>query len=94
MPIFYNTQITVERQHFSGMKQHITWNSAQTWVTKIVKNHRFICRQPSAYRAKPGSKCYIVDRFIGTIAECSEYFTPLDAVGRQPIVRNSTEDLH
>jgi len=39
MPIFCNTQTTVERQHLSGMKKRVRWNSAQTWVTKIVKNH-------------------------------------------------------
>ena len=55
------------------MKKHITWNSVENWGTKIVKNHGFVHRQPSAYRAKPGSKCYVIDRFIGTIAECSEY---------------------
>jgi len=25
----------------------ITWNSAQTWVTKIVKNLGLVCRQPT-----------------------------------------------
>jgi len=39
MPIFCNTQTTVERQYLSAMKKRITWNSAQTWATKIVKNH-------------------------------------------------------
>jgi len=39
MPIFCNTQTTVERQYFSAVKKHITWKSAQTWVTKIVKHH-------------------------------------------------------
>jgi len=24
---------SVERQYFSAMKKHITWNSVQTWVT-------------------------------------------------------------
>jgi len=28
------------------MKKRITWNSAQTWVTKIVKNHGPVHRQP------------------------------------------------
>jgi len=68
MLIFCNTQTTVERQYFSAMKKHITWNSVQTWVTKIVKNHGFVGRQPSAYHAKPGSECYFTDRLIGTIA--------------------------
>jgi len=38
MPIFCNTQTTLERQYFSAMKKRMTWNSAQTWVTKVV-NH-------------------------------------------------------
>jgi len=38
MPIFCNTQTTVERQYFNAMKKRITWNSAQTWVIR---------RQPS-----------------------------------------------
>jgi len=37
-------------------------------------------RQPSAYRANLGSECYVIDRFIGTIAEWSEYCILLDAV--------------
>jgi len=69
MLIFCNTQTTVERQYFSAMKKHITWNYAQTWVTKIVKNHGFVHRQRSAYRAQPGSECYAIDWFIGTIVE-------------------------
>jgi len=40
---------------------------------KIVKNHRFVGRQPSAYRTKPGNKCYVIDWFIGTIAEWIKY---------------------
>ena len=92
MPIFCNTQTTSKRQYFNAMK-HITWNSTQTWVTKIVKNHGFVRRQPSAYRAKPGSECYVIDRLIATIAEWSEYCTLLDAVGELCIVRNSTENL-
>jgi len=75
------------------MKKRITWNSAQTWVTKIVKNHGFVCRQPSAYHAKPGSECYVIDRFIGTIAEWSEYYV-LESVGGLYVVRNITENLH
>jgi len=39
MPIFYNTQTTVERQYFSAMKNHTTSSSAQNWVTKIVNHH-------------------------------------------------------
>jgi len=68
--------------------------STQTWVTNIVKNHSLVRRQPSAYHAKPGSECYVIDRFIGTIAEWSEYCTLLDAVGWQLAVRNSTRNLH
>ena len=76
------------------MMKCIIWNSAQTWVPKIIKNHSLVRRQPSAYRAKPGSECHVVDRFIGTIAEWSEYCTLFDAVGGQRVVRNSTENLH
>jgi len=94
MPVFCNTQTTVERQYSNAMKKYITWKSSQTWVTKTVKNHGFLCRQPSAYRAKPGSERYIIDRFTGTIAEWSEYCALLDAVGGLRIVRNSTENLH
>jgi len=73
------------------MKKHITWNSAQAWVTKIVKNHGLV--QPSAYRAKPGRVCYVIHQFIWTIAEWSEYCALLDAVGRLCVIRNSTENL-
>jgi len=66
----------------------------QTWVTKIVKNHRFVCRQPCAYHAKPGSECYVIDQFIETIVEWSQYCTLLDAVRRLRVIRNSTENLH
>jgi len=40
MPIFCNTQTTVE----SAMKKRITGDSAQaqTWITKIVKNHGLV----------------------------------------------------
>jgi len=95
MPIFCNTQTTVERQHFNSMKQRITWNSAETWGTKIIKKHGFVRRQQSAYRAKPRSACYVIDRFIGTVAEWSEYCALLDgdAVGVLRVVRNSTENL-
>jgi len=95
MPIFCNTQTTVERQYFSSMKKRITWNSVETWGTEIVKNHGFVRRQPSAYRAKPGSECHVIDQFIGTIAEWSEYCALLDgdAVGGLRVVTNSTENL-
>jgi len=32
MPIFCNTQTTVERQYFSAMKKRIPWNSVHTRV--------------------------------------------------------------
>jgi len=32
-------ETTVERQYFSAMKKHITWNSAQTWIAKVVIHH-------------------------------------------------------
>ena len=83
----------LKRQYFIAMKKRKTSNSAQTWVTKIVKNHRFVRRQPSAYGAKPGSKCYIIDRFIVTIAVWSEYCALLDAVGELRVIMNSTENL-
>jgi len=57
MPIFCNTQTTVERQYFSAIKKLI-WNSAQTWVTEIFKNDGLACRHPSAYCTKLGSECY------------------------------------
>jgi len=41
----------------------------------------------------PESKCYIIDRFIGTIAEWSEYCALLSAVRGLCVVRNSTENL-
>jgi len=86
MPIFCNTQTTVERQYFSATKKHIAWNSVQMWVTKIATNHGFVRRQTSANRAQPDSKCYIIDRFIGIIAEWSEYCALLDAVGGLHVV--------
>jgi len=67
-----NTQTTVERQYFSTIKKHITLNSVQAWVTYIVKNHGLVRRQPSAYRTKSGSACFVIDQFIGTIAQWSE----------------------
>jgi len=69
MSIFCNTQTTVERQYFSAMKKRITQNSVQTWVNKSLKNHGFVYRHSSAYHTKPGSGCYVIDRFIGTIAD-------------------------
>jgi len=69
MPIFCNTPTTVERRYFSMMKKRITWNSVQTWVIEIVKNHGLVSRQPSAYRAKPGSEYYIIDQVIGMIVQ-------------------------
>ena len=75
------------------MKKRITWNSVQAWVTKIVQNHSLVHRQPSAYRAKPGSECYVTDRFIGTIAQWSEYCALLDADAGLHVIRNSTENL-
>ena len=56
LPIFCNTQTTVENQYFSAMKKRITtWNSAQTWVT-LSPWHTgypwFVQRPSSAYRAK------------------------------------------
>jgi len=37
---------------------------------------------------------YVIEWFVGTIVECSEYCTLLDAVGGLCVVRNSTENLH
>ena len=91
MPILCNTQTTVERQYFSAMKKRITWNSGQTWVTEIVKNHSLVRWQRSAYGAKPGSECYVIDRFIRTIAEWSEYCALLDAFRDLRVVRNKYE---
>jgi len=48
---------------------------------------------PFAYRAKAENECYVIDCFVGTIAEWSEYCALLDAVGRLRVVRNSTENL-
>jgi len=93
MPMFCNTQTTIESQCFTVMKKPIKRNSAQTRVTKIVKNHGLVRRQPSAYSAKPGSNSCVIDKFIGMIAEGSEYCTLHDAVGGLRVVRNSTENL-
>jgi len=38
-----------------------------TWVTKIVKNHGLVRRQPYAYHAKPGSECYVISHFLGRL---------------------------
>ena len=76
------------------MKKRITWNSAQTWVIKIVKIHNLVCRQPSAYRAKPKSQCYIIYRFLGMVAEWSEYCALFDAVRGPYYIRISAENLH
>jgi len=46
------------------MKKRITWNSVQTWVTKMVKHHGLVRRQPSAYCTKPESECYVKDRLL------------------------------
>jgi len=71
----------------------IKCNSAQTWITKIGENHGLVRRQPSVYHTKPGSERYIINWFIGMIAEWSEYCALHDAVGRLRVVRNSTENL-
>jgi len=76
------------------MKKRLTWNSAQTWVTKIVKKHGLVRRQPSACCAKHGSECYVIDQFIWTIAEWSEYCAWLEAVEGLHVVGNSTDNLH
>jgi len=46
------------------MKKRITGNFAQTWVTKKVKNHGLVRRQPSTYCATPGNEYYIIGQFI------------------------------
>jgi len=76
---------------FNAIKKRGTCNSAHTWVTKIVKN--LVCRQPSGYRSKPESKCYVIDWFIGTFVDWSEYCALLDAVKELHVARNSTENL-
>jgi len=67
--MFCNTQTTVERQYSRAMRKRTTCNSAQIWVTKIVKNDGHVRRQPSAYHAKPESECYVINRFMGMISE-------------------------
>jgi len=42
---------------------------------------------------KPKGRYYIIDRYIRTIAEWSEYCALLDAVGGLCVIRNSTENL-
>ena len=80
------------------MKKRITWNSAQTWVIKIVKNHGLIRRQQSAYHAKSGSKCYVIDRLIATrvvwilrtpwcsrsAARCKEQYREFSLINHRP----------
>jgi len=39
------------------------------------------------------SKCYVIEQYIGTIAEWSEYCAQLDAVRGLRNVRKSTENL-
>jgi len=92
MPVFCNTKTTVERQYFNVIKKRITWNSVQTWVTKNVKNHDLIHRQPSAYHAQL-SECYVIGLFVGTIAEWTEYCTLLDVVGGLHVITNSKENF-
>jgi len=79
MRIFCNSQTTVERQYFSAIKKCITWNSAQTWVTKIVNHHgtwaTLICSQAAIclLRKNLRANFYIIEQFTGTILEWSEY---------------------
>jgi len=101
MLIFCNTQTTDERQYFSVMKKRITWNSVQTWVTKIVNHHdtlaALICLFGVSHlhtAQKPESECYITDRFIGAIAQYSEYCALLAVVGRLHIRRVQTQRIH
>jgi len=55
------------------IKKHVTWNSVQTWVTKIVKIHNLLVRkQPSAYRANPENECYVIHHSMGAIEEWSK----------------------
>jgi len=92
MPIFCNTQTTVERQYFSAMKKRITWNSVQTWVTKIVKTTAlFACN--CLLTAQNLGANVTSNWFIGMIAEWSKYCALLDAVGGLRVVSNSKENL-
>jgi len=83
------------------MKKCITWNCAQTWVTKIDNHHGR--RLPDLFAGnhqlttqKPVSECYIIDQFIGMILKWSEDCAIFDAVGLRGlrVIRNSTENLH
>jgi len=47
----------------------------------------------AVYRAKPGSERYVIDQFVETIAEWSEYCALLDAVRKLDVVRNSIKNL-
>jgi len=42
---------------------------------------------------KPASECYVIERFIGTIAQRSDFFALLDVVGGLRVVRNRTKNL-
>jgi len=97
MAIFCNTQTTVERQYFSVIKKHIKFctnlghiDGQLPWY--IGSPDLFIGNHLLATR-KPGSECYVIHHFIGTIVVCSEYCALLDAVRRLRIERNSTENL-
>jgi len=93
MLIFCDTQTTVERQYFCAMKKHITWDSAQIgslrWQKPRPCTQAIICLPHKTW-----SECNVIDRFIGTMVEWSEYCALLDAVRRLRVVRNSTENLH
>jgi len=61
------------------MKNRATSNSPQTWVTKTVNHHS---TYPDLFAGshlftlqKPASECYIIERFIGTIAHRSVDYT-------------------
>jgi len=53
----------------------------------------YVRRQPFAYRANAKGECYVIDRFLGTFAEWSEYCALVDAVAGLRVVRTSTENL-
>jgi len=66
------------------MKNCTTSNSVQTYVTKAVNNHNMY---PDLFvgshlltMQKPASVWYVIERFIGTIAQQSVYYTLLDVV--------------
>ena len=92
MLIFCSTQTTVEKQYFSAMKKCIAWNSARTWVTKIVKHHSLVCQQPSAYCTNTCERMLRHRLVHWMIVEC-EYCALTDAVRGLRVVRNSTENL-